>query len=530
MQDISESLKEAIRGAFQAPLCKLEVYNKDGSLASEILLDAVNVRVSVASSRKVLRTVQITLDNSEGKYTLDPDLYSQNLLWYTKTIQVYFGYKTGEFFDTEEWVPQGRYTIDSIDGDEEAGTLEIEGQDLMSRLITDKYSDVFKVQGTASESEDYCYFGTGVIQTASSYVTGHGPENVADGNDLKWWSPAPGDLAPWYQIYLGQSRTINNLHASWGDGMWDIYHRFYYKWQYSQDGVSWTDVVELNGHGWDYSTFGSIDHPIEEITCSYLRIVMDPDKLPTTYPIKLRVIYAQMITATQTVDKVIKDILTAAGITQFSIPKTRRYILDRYAPIGEEKERLPRLISWAQGWGDPYFDELGVYTTHPRDINPVEPVWTFDVETDNIFNYSPQYTNKIFNVIIVSYKSSTDKAIFAVAEDNNPNSPTSIQEMGRRVYVYENQEFNDQIKAALFAQQKLYDRTRFKHRTNLPTTGHPALQVDDAVIVNIPQARANNVLYVVTGYDLEFDANGATFDMSLHVSQLDALNDEEETV
>jgi len=529
MQNISESLKEAIRRDYQVPLCKLEVYNKDGSLAGDVILDPVKVRVSVASSRKVLRTVQITLDNSDGKYTMDPALYSQNLLWYTKTIQVYYGYRTGDFFDTDEYLPQGRFTIDSIDADEESGVVEIEGQDLMSRLIDDKYSDVFKVQGTATESPDYMSTGTGIVISASSYTAGHEPNKVTDPDKNTWWTPAPGDAAPYWQVYFGESRTINTLLTAWGDHHWDIWKRYFYKWQYSSDGSSWSDVVMLNGETWDSPGFGDHDHPIQEITCSYLRIVFNPIKLPTSYPIKLRVAYAQMITATQTKDKVIKDIVSAAGITSFSVPKTNRYILDRYAPIAEEKERLPRLIAVGNAWTEPYFDEVGSYATRNRDINPLEPVWTFDVETDNIFNYSPQFSNKIFNVIIVSYKSSTDKAIFAIAEDNNPNSPTNTEDMGRRVYTYENQEFDSIEKAGAFAQQKLFERTRFKHRTNLPVTGHPALQPDDVVIVNIPKAKASNVLYVVTGFDHDYDASGPTFDTNIHISQLDALGSEEES-
>jgi hypothetical protein len=70
------------------------------------------------------------------------------------------------------------------------------------------------------------------------------------------------------------------------------------------------------------------------------------------------------------------------------------------------------------------------------------------------------------------------------------------------------------------ADQRLFERTRYKHQTELPVTGHPGLQHDDVVQVNVPEAKVENVLYIVTGFVTSFDAESAVFDTRINISQL----------
>lgn len=207
------------------------------------------------------------------------------------------------------------------------------------------------------------------------------------------------------------------------------------------------------------------------------------------------------------------------------IPKTRRFIPRKMAEIGDEKEALCRTAAGSVGWVEPYMDEDGAYTTGPRDINPINVAWDYDPETDNIFSYSPTLSNDVHNVIVVVYKNSSGKSIVGRAQDDDPLSPTYIGDatnpgLGRRVFKYEGEEYNTQDKADAVASLKLFERTRYKHQTSLPVTGHPGIQVDDVIQVTVPDARIQNFYYLITGFVLSFDAENATFDTQINISQL----------
>lgn len=521
MQNMTETLKTAIRGTYQVPLCHLEIYNSDGIKEKSIYIDSDHVTISAASSRKILRTISISLDNKDGQYTIDPTLFEQNVLWYDKTIQVYFGYMTGNHYDTEEYLPQGRYTIDSLkyDNDPTQSTIEIEGSDFMSKLIDDAYDDVFKITGTATETEDYAAKGTASASSSEEPDTAWHASQALDNADNSFWTPdAPNDPAPWWKVDLGGQKAINVIYISLGDSVLDYWKRHFYRLEYSSDNVTWNTFTDQNGYDVNTSAFAEMEHVVNEVTCRYIR--MSFDKLESTRRIKVRKFRALKITATQTVDKVLRDIANAAGITETSFPITRRYIKAEQAALGEAKERLPRLLANAIGWKDPYFDEWGVYRSHVRDINPAAPAWEFSVETDNIIAYSPRFTNEVYNVIIVVYKSSDNKTIVGRAIDDDPESPTSVQKMGRRVKTYENQKYNAQWKVNRYAARKLFERTRMKHQTTITVTGHPGLQIDDLIHVYMPDMKSDSYEYVITGFEFEFDAEGS-FETRYNISQLD---------
>lgn len=524
MQQLTETLKRALRSEYQVPITKMEIYSKAGDLLGE--LDVTACSISVASSRKVLRTFEATLDNTGGLYSPDPLLYAQNLLWYNKTVKIYSGFKTEA---GEEWLPQGEYTLDSIkpgispDGD----TLDISGQDLSSKLLDDKFEDVYTVRDDlASESGNYALQSLGASASASSWLSTTSPDNAiqeyqpvnAIDPDVyqTYWMPSATDQAPAFIVDFGSNKTINCFYTYWGTNSLDFYKRVHYVLESSTDGSSWTTITDLNGLDADSSLYGDVEHCFNPITARYVRIRI----LSWTGQIMLRHIKAQNINAVETVDKVVKDIALSAGITKVRLPVTRRWIKQKQAEIGDEKYSLAQDVTTSIGWTAPYMDEDGYLTAHPTDINPIDEAWTFDVDTDNIFSFSPRFTNDIYNVILAIYKSSSEKAIVGRAIDDDPNSPTSVQQLGRRVMKYENDLIDSQEKADQYAVQQLYERTSFKHQTGLPVTGHPGLQVNDVVAVRVPDAKINNLKYLVTGFDTKFDAESAQFDTDINISEL----------
>jgi hypothetical protein len=669
MQQMTRAMRESIRGTYQVPLCKIEIYNQDGSLAGTIN-DVENVKINVAGSRKVLRTFQAIINNQDGQYTPNPDIYDRNFLWYNKTAKIFYGFKTGMNYDLEEYLPQGVFTIDSIKPSikYDGVSLIMSGQDQISKLIEDKFDDVYKVEdGSASESANYALASGGALASATtsiaagdeiqnqgnihyvdhfaiingvkfatenentteakdparmldlstdsgwryiyypkegeavseaeaeifvdlqsaedlqsieivlfdgteltdfvyvsadnqsytSYSTttfdplgkvrfikfkirqltakadgswhvvcteiktktsnAFGPDRAIDGDVYSTdWRPKPSDPDPVITVDFGASQSINALYLYWGNNSFDFWNRQKYFMESSGDGLSWTRITDLNGLDESDSLFGDVEHVFNAITCRYIRINLKARDGVCS----LRHIKAVTVTSTQTVDKVITDVATTAGITNVRIPKTRRFVKKRQADIGDEKLSFCRLAAGAIGWVEPYMDEDGVLTTHTRDINPVDLAWIFHVDTDNIFSFSPRFSNDIFNVIVVVYQTSSEKAIVGRASDDNPLSPTYTGTLGRRVRTYEGQWYDTQDKVDQYAQQKLFERTRFKHQTSIPVTGHPGIQVDDVVQVTVPEAKVENYFYLVTGFVTDFDAESTQFNTRINISQL----------
>lgn len=525
MQHMTDTLKAAIRSDYQVPIAKMEIYNADGSLAGE--LDGVtSCSIDVAGSRKVMRTFEAVLDNNEGIYSPDPFLYAENLLWYNKTVKIFYGYQTKTGM---EWLPQGEYSLDSIKPDvtPEGDSLEISGQDMISRMIEDKFDDVYTIKDDlASESGNYALANLGAAASATSWMIMTDPGNViqeykpihAIDSDVytTFWMPSAFDEDPHFTVDFGSSKTINCFYTYWGAHSFDYEKRIHYVLERSTDGSSWTMITDLNGITGATSLFGDVEHVFDPVACRYVRIRI----LDWTGDVMLRHIKAQNIKPVESVDKVVKDIAASAGITKVKMPKTRRWVKQKQCEIGEEKYTLAQDIVTAIGWKAPYMDEDGFLTSHPAYIDPVNVAWEFDVETDNIFSFSPRFTNDIYNVILAIYKSSSEKAIVGRAIDDDPASPTSVQQLNRRVLKYENDLIDSQDKADQFAARKLFERTRFKHQTSLPVTGHPGIQVDDVVQVTVPEAKINQLKYLITGYVTRFDADAAQFDTRINISEL----------
>lgn len=516
MQQLTESMKKAIRSTYQVPITKLEIYNQDGSLAGTIE-DVQSLSINVAKSRKVLRTFAARLNNDDGKYSPDPFLYADNFLWYNKTCKIFYGFKTGEDHDVEEFLPQGVFTIDSIkpsvgvDGSD----LEISGQDLSSRLIDDKFDDIYKVKDDLSTgSANYALSGSA---SGSSAVTGYEPGKAIDGDVYQtYWQPDPSDAAPQITVDLGSARDLNVVYLYWGRDAFDYDNRVRYFLESSSDGSTWSRITDLNGYDENVTLFGYMEHCFDQINARYIRI----NVVSWTGEIRLRHIKPQLVNAVETVDKVVGDILMAAGFTEYNLPVTRQWVKEAQADIGEEKQKFINKMASSAGWVDLYFDEQGIPTTHQRVLDPDSPAWDFTVETDNIFSFSPRFTNDVYNVIVAIYKSSTEKAIVGKAIDDDPSSPTSVQVLGRRVRSYENSYINTQDKADQFAAQKLFERTRYRHQTSLPITGHPAIQFDDVVLVTVKEAKIDKIPYYVTGFVTDFDADTNIFDTRINISQL----------
>lgn len=372
----------------------------------------------------------------------------------------------------------------------------------------------FKVRKRTANADGSWSLGISEIQikTASSFL----PAAAIDGDVYDTdWRPSPTDPDPWIQIDLGQARTFNAIYTYWGNNSFDFWNRVKYFIETSANGSSWSRVSDLNSYDENNSFYGEVEHCILSRNARYIRInIKGRDGVAIFRHIKVA-----NINASKSIRDNMIDVLETTSITQYEIPYTRRYIERKMAEIGDEKEAFLQSLAVSANWQQGT-DENGVYKAAYRDINPVDYAWDFTTDDDNIFEFNVFLSNDIKNVIVVTCEASDKKAIVGRASDTNPLSPTSIQNLGRRVQTYKGESYNTQAICDRKAQEQLFERTRSKHHTSIPTTGHPAIQVDDVVRVTVDEAKIIQAFFLVTGYESSYKADTAEFDTRINISLL----------
>jgi hypothetical protein len=372
----------------------------------------------------------------------------------------------------------------------------------------------FKVRKRTADADGKWRLGVSEIQikTAKNFT----PSLAIDGDIHNTdWRPRATDPDPVITFDLGQSRSINALYTYWGKNSFDFWNRVKYFIETSVNGSTWSRLVDLNGYDESRSFYGEVEHVFAPVSVRYVRInIKGRDGVAI-----LRHIRIMSITASKTIRDLMIEVLQTTNLTDYEIPFTRRYVERKMAEIGDEKEAFLRTLARSANW-DTVTDENGVYKAYSRNIDPVDYAWDFKTDTDNIFSFSLNLTNDIKNVIVVTYETTSEKAIVGRAIDDNPLSPTSVSNLGRRVVKYSGESYNSQEICDRVAQERLFEKTRQKHQTTLPVTGHPGIQVDDVVQVTVEEAKVRGSFYLVTGYETTFRAESAEFDTRINISQL----------
>jgi hypothetical protein len=372
----------------------------------------------------------------------------------------------------------------------------------------------FKIRKRTADEDGVWRLGVSEIQikTARNFT----PDLAIDGDIHNTdWRPRATDPDPVITFDLGQSRSINALYTYWGKNSFDFWNRVKYFIETSVNGSTWSRLVDLNGYDESRSFYGEVEHVFAPVSVRYVRInIKGRDGVAI-----LRHIRIMSITASKTIRDLMIEVLQTTNLTDYEIPFTRRYVERKMAEIGDEKEAFLRTLARSANW-DTVTDENGVYKAYSRNIDPVDYAWDFKTDTDNIFSFSLNLTNDIKNVIVVTYETTSEKAIVGRAIDDNPLSPTSVSNLGRRVVKYSGESYNSQEICDRVAQERLFEKTRQKHQTTLPVTGHPGIQVDDVVQVTVEEAKVRGSFYLVTGYETTFRAESAEFDTRINISQL----------
>lgn len=141
-------------------------------------------------------------------------------------------------------------------------------------------------------------------------------------------------------------------------------------------------------------------------------------------------------------------------------------------------------------------------------FDTMQPVWTYN--DDNASILYPEVTSErdlygIPNVVEVIY-SGPDGAVFATAENNDPDSPTSIVRRGRRVMLREtNPNFTGlptKEMAQEYADRLLEEKSSLEYSITY-SHGYCPVRVGQAVRLNYKAAGLENVKAVVTSQNIE---------------------------
>lgn len=150
-------------------------------------------------------------------------------------------------------------------------------------------------------------------------------------------------------------------------------------------------------------------------------------------------------------------------------------------------------------------DELGRVMFSPkRDIASMQPVWTYNDDNSSILHPEISVNRDLYgipNVVEVVYSHRLDNSgelvRYATAENNDPNSPVSIQRRGRKIKrrITDPDFFGgvpSQRQLEEYAEQALKELSTLEYTVNY-THGYCPVRIGDCVRLNYTRAGLNNV-------------------------------------
>lgn len=151
-------------------------------------------------------------------------------------------------------------------------------------------------------------------------------------------------------------------------------------------------------------------------------------------------------------------------------------------------------------------DEMGrvMFVPH-QDTNSLQPVWKFDDDNSSILQPDFDIDRDLYgipNVLEVVYTKDDGTYIYSKVENNDPNSPISTVNRGRRVVErITDPELNGstptQVQLDGYAKQKLRDLSSLEYTVTY-THGYCPVRVGDCVLLNYERAGIRNTRAKVT--------------------------------
>lgn len=157
-------------------------------------------------------------------------------------------------------------------------------------------------------------------------------------------------------------------------------------------------------------------------------------------------------------ESVIQTIAVNGGITKLNLPTTGITLTrDFYFDLGSTRWDAIRDLAENYSY-EVFFSAAGVLTMRPF-VDPTTAPVTFSFgtgPTGNLGTYELSTNDtRIFNDIIVTGSSSDTIPVSAQAQNTEPSSPTRIDRLGRRTYVYESKVLTTSDQCLTLAQSLL---------------------------------------------------------------------------
>lgn len=187
---------------------------------------------------------------------------------------------------------------------------------------------------------------------------------------------------------------------------------------------------------------------------------------------------------------VIKEMAELAGVNRFIVDdlshrttQTRQIQaalnFERDAVIGDE------ILSLGTAWGlDIYFDPMGRMVIEELRLNRA-PVWSYRPGEDtSLLTVTASYKDELlYNHVMVAGTADENNLVYAEAEDNDPASPTYVEDIGRRTLMYESSYIATVAQAQDTANKLLAQNTKVVEDIELQTICNPAYEGNDVLAV-----------------------------------------------
>lgn len=243
--------------------------------------------------------------------------------------------------------------------------------------------------------------------------------------------------------------------------------------EYKLNGVDTTWVTQVGEFMIDEITSQNFPHTVHLQGRDYTKkLITSQFKIPTNF------------VQGQRLEDLIKTIALNGGITKFILPATGMVTgKDWYFDTGTTRWDAITQLSTNYGF-ECYFDGNG-YLIMRRFQDPVSTptMVTFDTgEFGNLVSYTKaSRDSRLYNSIVVIGESSNNIPIYAIAQNTTPGSPTSIDQIGERVFTYKSAFITTQEQGQQVAQNMLAIHALEEYDVSLESICLPWLEGGDVI-------------------------------------------------
>lgn len=495
MLTISSALRSLYTngGIFQFN-AKLQVLDRNYNVLAEFTDEIIEGQITCDKTRDSFRNFNMRLANTSGKFTWGPN----NLIWLDKYFKIFFGVWVNGGW---EWLPQGVFPCSMPIATSEPGKNEVQFQGSDKMAYWGKCTTDITVQGplpnpgsalSLSASGSGSSLPAGTIYVQCDYTNARGRTTtgssqasitVTAGQKITTTITLPTN-ATGVGIYVGTASNPKLLGTISNTG----------QITYSGSATSGLSAI-VSGN-------------TITVTISALASASGASALTTSTALG-----ADIATAIKSVLNGIETLFNLDDTSQMqSVP------YDMTWPAGTEYKQIINDLANILAW-EIYYDVNGYLRFHaPVDPTTTAPMWTLssDAMGFNLWAGAERQMDdsELANYIVVYGGSSQTSLVSYILQDTDPNSPTSIQRIGQRVYLHNNGNpdpvITTQELAQARAQYEYKKRLQIVEKLNFKMFPCPFMEHDDVYQITDPR-NGTSGKYQVVSFTLPLGAKENTY-------------------